>query len=1824
MFKKIFTIVVPVLAITAAILLFGIKVYNYSYSTFREDGYILGIAEGKDANKYYFLKENKYKVNEAKNEVVFMNTEDEEITIPNDTFVHYTDGSLATFKKAVVLNLPNVKNSTLQYYNVYEGSVFTKASDGHQIDYLDQKLAFKDFMIKITETKYMIVGKGLTIKYGDEEKLIADGFVEIEYLDGNIIKITNQDLNIQNISKDLSITMDGITVDLLNKRIIYDGETKVNLGEITIDSDDNIEIIPEEEKKEEIKDEQLSVEHFEDQPITTPNVNIGGMQSGVVDTSTKRPDEVVEENETVPDAEFDVQGISVTVKSVNVSIKVKDEANVLVGDMSWKIVENSTNLIVCMGTVEKGTSNIGFDCGGLAPETNYSVIVRSGYVKNDVNYEKDFVQKTFVTKSMGLTIGKDYVRSEEVSFLVSVNGHSGIKGFTYDLIGPEGEIIQGEDYTLATPADTGVDQDISMIFNTNEHYKIRSNSKYTLKIYNIIYGNEELSNTYFVSKALKTLKKAPTFGNKSVAVNKQSSKFILYLNNVKDPDNGVVNYRADIYVLGQEGSKKDIVTTREASTSSTIDVDVDGKIISRDTNYRAKLYLTFYDNEMEYEIYLGHLDMIMNSVQGPAVTFESTKITHEKIEGKLTINDSNETIDLTRPIDIVSQNRSVGSSSVAKSYEVDLQTLPNKKTFTIPINDNGLKSNTSYLYTIMGWVNYNDKNGYVYAEIGTFWVNTSLPVELQGIIQDKTGDKETTTQFKINFQLGVTKADVQGENPNEVNTMESIKFRVRAEDYDPATQCIATNRCWERTFTDTNEDEYQSTLKGMFFENVYEFTPGSFNIDEADLTYGNYIFEVVKAFDYTEHQNDLPIINSSIPFNPNASAQSVIKNKIYNVEVIHNDKAIIKDYQDPNLNSGTTIGYKIVPDIAIPNTNRSEYKIVYTIVNLTTNKKHTVTDSEIVKLYTESQNDGNNAVALLFHMIPNDNGFEFRRGNAYAIEYCVTYDIGVEGKEEQKACTPTTKAFSDKDQPRKQSPYIGAYLKSRDTTAKQTWQYYVNDVDNALINEAGVGKTAYYGTPTSTVWTPVSCDAGTNCLGDTEGTFTTTLSAGSLIVKARASLLQGAMDSSYGIIGYEEEIKFVDEMIFYNVLNNIDEPAYRIELGESGNDIKIRFSGYTLSTLKKYVAHVKIKFTAADGTTAIIYKDLDNKDSLDATNAVLSVDFSEISGLMKKGKITPEISFIYDRELPGFDTADVNGEGYVIEESLNGSTSYQTFESKYKIFKEVHFDYHSGTLSYVDLKGNTGSKVLTASGKGMFYNNPSGYPAYINVKVLYNKAVTCSTVAGAVCDFSFDNIRPTFYLEDTEIETIIGGVRMKPTLVVDDSLKSGLEMTVRISKQNEDGTCSNIIDKIYKYSYATDINGKSDFTITDEELGMGQAYCVTFTYKTSSSESTEYDFFYGATYHNAGNPDRRVYNFTTLAKPTINDFKIRYDIGYVRSNATNYDTVADINKQHDNYNRSLTASFSVDTLENYDGFDFTILDENLVELEHINNIKQTLKPIEISDTSSSYTTTFQIDSSTTFATLEANTVYHFSIIAYQKCTSGVDCVGGKRMLEATNEKFVFYINKPTIKIQRIDSPDDNVGEFSIQVTVNDRYRAVGGYSLGHPENATYTIQVMNDTGFHTIDTLSVGYYYKKQTYNKIAICKGNTVCQVYVSYNADVTNTGVKLAYNEIKNITIGTSADIGQSSVISTSTSGVRIGYTDSYMITSIKLIDYTITSNASGTSTPFENVTTIWATDESNSYYYLDINLPLTRGTYTLEISYKDAKGKLVQSQSYDIIIN
>jgi hypothetical protein len=1829
MFKKIFTIVVPVLAITAAILLFGIKVYNDSYSEFQEDGYIIGTVDGKESNKHYFNKENLYKINDTKGEVVFENTDQAEITIPDDAFVHYTDGSIATFKKAVVLNLTNVKNSTFQYYNVYPGSIFTKTSEGHQINYLDQKLAFGNFVIKVTDTKYMIVGRKLNVKYGEEEKNISEGFLEVTYLDGNIIKIENQDLQIQNISKDLSVETDGIKVDLLNKKIIYDGETKLNLGEITIDSDDNIEIIPDEENTEIDEEASNSLDYYEDQPITAPNVNIGGMQSGVVDTSTKRPDEVVEENAKIKDAEFSVVGIDPTVSSVNVRIDIVDDQDTLRGGISWKIVENATNQIMCKQDNITGTFQLSFGCTNLAPETNYSVIVRSAYEKNDVMYEKDFVQKTFVTKSMGVTIEQDFVKTDEIGFVVNINGTSNITKFYYDLIGPEGELEPNKEKFVEPPANTGTDVKVHLSFKTNDKYKIRSNTQYTLRVYGMVYGSEGLSNTYKLTKKLTTLKQKPKFGEHAVAINKQSSKFVLYLNNVTDPDNGVHSYRTDIYQANNVGDKKTIVTSRETSASSDIIIDVDGTVIEPYVNYRAKIYAIFYNNEMEYEIYLGYQDMNMNSEGGPVLAFESTEVTHERIKGTLTINDPNELLDLNRDFTIIAQNASIGHHTKSYSKKIDSNIIPNKKEFTIIIDDNDLKSNESYLYTIMAWIDYKDGNGYRNVDIGQFIVNTKEPTPLNAKIENKT--KGSGVAFKIDFQLSASDELKQGDNPIEMRTMEKIVFRVRSESYDPKTQCNAINKCWEVPYIDSKDgvgEEYVSSLKADFFDKKASFTPTKMGIDDSQLSYGNYIFEVLSATDYTQYENVLPINNNVGTFIPNANPETAIQPTKFTDSPIYNNGSVVA--KDDDLNTNTIIGYKVVPDIILPDTNKREnYQIEYTIHNLTTGESHIVTDSEIKKLYDPAVSDGNNAVALLFDNIPGDAKFQYKRGESYGLTYKITYDIGIEDEEPKTAEIADPMAF--RIQPDKQVPTIDAYLSQRKFSGEQIWKFEINDVDEALVSNGADGISAKYNTSIDKNEKPVTCGAGytttRGCLENTntEKTIMTNVSEGSVYIFTTAQLRKGAKESAYGLNDNNQTINFIDGVLFRTIGQYTQDTTYKLIKG--ANDVKYQLSDYAINILQDNVAKVKITLSAG-GTSVVLFKDIDDVNNIGAIGAQISLDFSEVPELMGKGPITSKVELLWDRNVAGFDSTitDINADrqvGFVLQETANGSTTFLT-KNGMNIFSSKTFDYKKSKLSLVDLNGNGYDITFNKSAKGPYYRTASGADAFINVKVLDSKVVECT--AGQVCTFEFDSIKPTLYLEDKDITPFIGGVKVKPTFIVDSTIENELSLKVTLYEYNETaGTCSATVADSKTYKYSTEIKPDSNFKVERTELATDQSYCIQFTWLNAANE--EKDFYFGSAYHNAvpTPPDRRTYIFKTLAGPTLKNPSVTYDLGTIKRGDEGYDEVPDSSRQHDDFNRSMTVAFDVDTIENYDGFVYEILDADKNVITTMSNLSLPTTEVE---SDSHFEFQFNIDANLEKQTILSNKQYYLNVIPYRDCNGGLTCgTDFKERLKPTEVPFSFYILDPVVKIQRFYNAQDATGELSFNVIVNDRHRAVGGYSLSeNRRNAKYYVSVVNDKNVSVgLDTLETNYPEASKSYKKIAHCKNSAICKIIVKYDADVQNGGTFLSYTVEKEFSVQTSIDIGQSNIIDTSAAEIVLGFTDFFAITEVDTVDFTITDK-NGKSITKTNYVAEWVPGdddpENHSVYHLALEVALARGSYQLTVIYKDGV-TMIASKTYTVVI-
>ena len=938
MFKKIITIVLPIIAVTAAIFIIGLKVYQDSFDKFQYDGYVIGTSNGKESAKYHFSKDEKYKVNDTNAKVEFTSSEEKDVTVPDASFVHYTDGSISTFKKAVVLNVENVKTDSLQYYNIFKGSVFTKTNNGYKIKYLEKELMFKNFIVKISDTKYMIVGENLEIAYGEKKETIKDGFLEINYLDGNIIRVENQDFFLQNISSDFNIKVEGVDLDLLNKKIIYEEETKVNFGEITIDSDDNIEIIPDDENTQIDTEEMNKIEDIENAPVVTPGSNVDGMESGIVDTTIEKADEIIQENEKIPDAVLKTVLFNVTPSSMVATVSVDDPANTLKGDVTWKIVENATNSIICQNRSAHGRKSVEVECSGLAPETNYSLIVSSKYEKNEVTYEKDFLQRTFITMSAGVSIEKDYVSTDMIAFKVQIPETSSLSSFTYNVIesaNPSNVLETGyfvRSHSSTSSCDNKMASVNGMIPQVDECHvlidtNIKSNTKYSLVIKEIVHGTLEMPENFEIYKTVASLKQKPSFGGTNIVTNKMSSKFSLSLNTVTDPNNSILSYRADIYPLNTQDDDSTIVATREASIANQIDINVDGETIVRGNNYVAKIYVTYYDNEKEYDVLVGTSPVMnMTSVEAPTARFEMRDVLHDSIKGDIIVTDSaNAIVEGSIKISVQNLSEATADELIANYEESTIDRVTTKFT----IERDGLQANSDYRFVVQAQVILEQNlNEPVYVKIGEFIVKTPNPAVQRTWIENVTGI-EKNYYFAIRFLMTPDNCGTEGEgyipcyekqqdaegndiivqNPDvtparlarawhEIKTIQNMSFRLRKSDddyIDTREECEEAQYCWTFDYSDNRDAYDESTFIEMFYPSAYATNPGTstptfrplgenndrdllaLNLNLGDATEeggglpkDRYVLEVLSATDYTKYDNDIDVTTTSVEFMSNA------------------------------------------------------------------------------------------------------------------------------------------------------------------------------------------------------------------------------------------------------------------------------------------------------------------------------------------------------------------------------------------------------------------------------------------------------------------------------------------------------------------------------------------------------------------------------------------------------------------------------------------------------------------------------------------------------------------------------------------------------------------------------------------------------------------------------------------------------------------------------------------------------------------------------------------------------------------------------------------
>ena len=1887
--KKGFLIIIPVIAIIAVIFAFGVKKYNASFSSFKYDGYIIDNTSKTSSTSYYFAKDAKYKVKSTKNVVDFDSTDNIEVSVPDDSFLHFNDGSVSVFKKSVVLNLDDLSKNSLTFYNVYGGSIFTKIGTGYQISYLNSKLSFNNFLVKVSDNKYMLVANNITIKHGDKTEKVTDGYVEFVYLDGNIVRIENQNLEIQNISSDLAIEVGNVKLDMEHKKVYLDDVLKMNLGEITIDSDDNIEIVPDESNTD-IDNPDLDGGHgIEDgkgngsgsgsdsddgsdggSSSYTPNVNISGLKDGVIDTSIEKKEEVVIENVTVPDPEFSLENFkttqtgfeaAVTVTVPDMNVEIPSNTNIIM-----QVIELSTNSVVFSKSVAGGTTALEAQADNiLKPDTNYAFIVHATYIKNEIQYEKDFIQRTFVTDPIGITIEKAYAKSDGFGILVKKDVGSPVTAFSYIVLDENGNEING----VLEQSNTDIERG-NVVVHCVDGSLFNSNTRYKFKITKIKNGNTYQENFDPIVLDIQTLKVEATFRQNSIVqvTNKQNSKFSFYLQNVNDPDNGIQEFRVDLY----NANDNTLVASRSSNAVGTIDMLIDD-YISRGVLYRADIVVLFNDNEKIIEQKVGETETFaMSGVEGPTVTFtlDENSTTFEHIVGSMGIVDVNNTLDPSSSIIVSYHATTINGRSIDESYPIN-ELRKNGNTYIIPINYNNLAANTNYLFQVYARVNYKDSStvNYVNACIGTFYVDTKPTNEMLATWRDETPGAHN---FSVSFNLSQFKPSDSTEL--EANTLTSIRVRLFSADYQSTQDCVEANQCWDILIEDElKEEKYQSTLREAFYGLDSEGQRKYLNITEQDFLdahalssieafdYGAYYIEVHDAKDYTDYKNDIKIQNGVHPITISAGNEDPLKDII--VEPIYNEGSIV------GLANNTIIGYKACPSLRVGTYEIEEY--YYTLIHGEASYR--------IRANVGHYNNATNCVTLRFDELETAdenayNSLHYYRGGSFNIRIDMKTRNGSSISTSEPKTSPLIK-------PNKQVPSAYAYIKDR-SSSDVSLSYRISDIDSALdAGDEENGIRAFYNTTGATTIDTgdmvAKCSGhndGRNCIslneeGYASGTLTINSSSGPFVLYVRAILNETTPDS-YVMVPMNKGWSLAS---LKNGSYNI--PTYYFsEKSANANYFEVILKNYEYD-VKKMVMGYKLKFkgTSSSGTTyTTLYRDKTAATTYgtDGLSYKIRVSHNELSDLISESSanqttITLELELLFDKDYYGFQSSNP-GDGVAVQKQ---DQTYLTLDDSF-YFDLVDFSFGDDnhlTLKAKDDNRNTSPIIYNTSksNSGVVY---SGNP--IVLKQIYESESSCTTSGvndpSASCTHWFSTSSPSFELLRNNVTESIGNIQLSPTILTGDN---STNILVYLYKEDSNGNFVNVKNN--------SCNG-TDFTVSCAYLTMSlsdyrnaglitisgldktiETYHVIFKF-TNSKEPNPIDFSYG--------DDNVTLSYGTFVEGQNYPY---YEVNTIDDPGLQILSAAySTNPLHSTYDRAVLVKFKFATIDGFNGVRFEVYKGasksmggtkvNDLDLPYYTGLDLNTNEYYIDitpdykgksgDAGVTADNTFVIDGD--YYYVEA-IPYYCGDITSGSCDTKIDLVAGShKSSRITN----LNITKPvvTIKLDENSTPHNAL----FRVIISDPKFAFGGYAGGsNPVNSSeYTtgrnrreadatnarryyynakIETSNgnitDLRFNSLLNVPKLSRYTSDQFNGVD-CGNDGLCTMHIEYYIDTNNDGVYEKEEFTKQFVVDTGFAYISTNAQYLGNNYVRFYYYEAYNIDKVASLDYTVyveqTNSEDGTT--YDELYTNGSIDKddfgfssSGTTYYLNINIPLEANYYIIRLDYKNEFGVYTKSIEYPLLI-
>lgn len=1045
--------------------------------TFARKGYVINPLSAK-VEKYFFDKDTPYKEN-LSSMIVFKDVDNKNASILKDSFLHYNDGSLSFLSNGAILDLDTINGSeAVNFYNITSASLIEKKGDRYVIENSSDDIYLKNFIGRISENKYIVVGN-IEAQIPGNEKNISGDYFEIVYSEKGIVNIENKDVKFQVTAEGTVLHIGSITIDLGAKKISKNGEDVMSLTSITINGDENIEIIPqvEEEEKENEGENGTGTNNGTGEVAGTGNQNEGTSEGGTGNENT--------DIDTTQDIIVSLKSASIGSTSVDVTF---DMYNTVADDnFSLKVTNLVSGRTVDMIDTVRADEEIRINL--LSPSTKYLFTVT-----NDRDGNKYF-QKIFQTNDFGIKLEKTYATDSELGFKVTVDKDTDISNaklslYKYNEETKKNEVVTTSYYDNITN-ETKYNEKVTYLSSSTGNIGgvheivydgLDSNTIYTAVLDEFSLVSVNFKDVYNITETAITLKKAPEFSDMIVEKDVGTGTFKLALKDILDKDNSIESYTYKIYEL--DNPNETVIDPIFKTNASPIEIKIGDKEnqLKNDINYFYKIIIEYFDNEKYVEYILDDtINFVMGSDPYITVVPNDAKISYDKIGATIHL------IDNSCLISMPGREKCLGVSSTR-------------------INVTTIKSGgIEYVYSNIVDFDVSDDDIKYELEVDGLQEGTTYTVEVEAIRNDKLdagsqvllqtdeSRKNITTKTLTNFTAEWVD---KGSSANHVVNLQtkfiadgstgtlgpddsaaSIK-KVVAKLYNGSYAEDLTSQTPIATKSFVNTENFN--LKDRFYDHGFNMTSDdTFGLDVDGLKAKNngslseYYTIAIYAYYDEDGTNEVMLINNITSYKVNP-AIDIDQPEIY----VESRTKGVSEIQSNLVNSGTIAGYMVTGGWNSSALSRKELTPTGINIYVYNDKGQRVNFfvkdgnnlSEVSSIENASVNASDSSYSTEIYMgygtdYYSETDTVMSRGNNYYIGYQLILE-GAMGTilypSNLNEVVPTDFGmFSELIKTEKETPTVTMYI-AKSTATSITYRYTVKDPDNALYKEENANTYGYY------------------------------------------------------------------------------------------------------------------------------------------------------------------------------------------------------------------------------------------------------------------------------------------------------------------------------------------------------------------------------------------------------------------------------------------------------------------------------------------------------------------------------------------------------------------------------------------------------------------------------------------------------------------------------------------------------------------------------------------------------------------------------------------